>query len=175
MIKNPKYFYRRSLFAAKYATSSIRVGLTRSSSDGRHFYRSPFFESHRGEASSAAARPSFFTSWYWIGTLLAVLPEANRPSLLRGSIRGETVALALLGARLVRRRYGLIRSRALYLNETGDPAFDSLTIEHNGLLVAVAHETAARDALIAWFAGNGADADELHISGSADGTYREGG
>jgi CelD/BcsL family acetyltransferase involved in cellulose biosynthesis len=114
----------------------------------------------------AAVHPSFFTSWYWIGTLLAVVPEASRPSLLRGSIRGQTVALALLGARLVRRRHGLIRSRALYLNETGDPTFDSQTIEHNGLLVAVAHESAARDALIAWFAENGADSDELHISGS---------
>jgi CelD/BcsL family acetyltransferase involved in cellulose biosynthesis len=116
----------------------------------------------------AAAHPSFFTSWYWIGTLLALLPEASRPSLLRGSICGRTVALALLGARLVRRRHGLIRSRALYLNETGDPTFDSPTIEHNGLLVALAHESAARDALIAWFAENGADADELHISGSLD-------
>jgi CelD/BcsL family acetyltransferase involved in cellulose biosynthesis len=113
-----------------------------------------------------AAYPSFFTSWYWIGTLLAVLPEGSRPSLLRGSIRGQTVALALLGARLVRRRHGLIGSRALYLNETGDPTFDSLTIEHNGLLVAVAHESAALDALIAWFAEQDADADELHISGS---------
>jgi len=113
-----------------------------------------------------AACPSFFTSWHWIGTLVAILPEASRPSLLRGSVRGETVALALLGARVVRRRHGLIRSRTLYLNETGDPTFDSLTIEHNGLLVAVAHESAALDALIAWFAEHGADADELHISGS---------
>ncbi len=114
----------------------------------------------------AAAHPSFFTSWYWIGTLLAVLPEASRPSLLRGLICGQTVALALLGARLVRHRHSLIRSRALYLNETGDPTFDSLTIEHNGLLVAVAHESSALDALIAWFAENGADADELYLSGS---------
>src|SRR5579862_8273401 len=114
----------------------------------------------------AAARPSFFTSWYWIGTLLAILPEAIRPSLLRGSLRGETVALALLGARRVRRHHGLIRSRSLYLNETGDPTFDSLTIEHNGLLVAAAHERAALDALIGWFAENDADADELHLSGS---------
>ncbi len=114
----------------------------------------------------AAAHPSFFTSWYWIGTLLSVLPEASRPSLLRGSIRGKTIALALLGARLVRRRHGMICSRALYLNETGDPAFNSLTTEHNGLLVAGACESAALDALIAWFAQNRAVADELHINGS---------
>jgi hypothetical protein len=113
----------------------------------------------------AVARPSFFTSWHWIGTLLAILPERSRPSLLRGSVKGETVALALLGARVVHRRHGLIRSRSLYLNETGDPRFD-ITIEHNGLLVAIAHENGAVDALIAWFAERGADADELHLSGS---------
>ena len=112
------------------------------------------------------ARPSFFTSWHWIGTLLAILPEKSRPNLLRGSARGETVALALLGARLARRRHGLIRSRSLYLNETGDPGFDSLTIEHNGLLAAMSLESAALDALVAWFARNGAEADELNLSGS---------
>ena len=109
---------------------------------------------------------SFFISWHWIGTLLTLLPEASRPSLLRGSIRGgETIALALLGAGLERRRHGLICSRGLYLNETGDPTFDSLTIEHNGLLAAVDHEGAALDALIAWFVENAPDADELHIRG----------
>jgi CelD/BcsL family acetyltransferase involved in cellulose biosynthesis len=112
------------------------------------------------------AHPSFFTSWHWIGTLLAILPEASRPTLLRGSVQGETVALALLGARVVHRRHGLIRSRSLYLNETGDPIFDSLTIEHNGLLVASTLEQAALGALIGWFAERGAYADELHISGS---------
>ena len=112
----------------------------------------------------AAAHPSFLTSWHWIGTLLAVLPEASRPSLMRGSIGGQTVALAPLGAGLVRRRHGLIHSRALYLNETGDPTFDSLTIEHNGLPAAVGHEGAAVDALIAWFA-EAQDADELNIRG----------
>ena len=81
-----------------------------------------------------AAAPSFFTSWHWIGTFLTTLPEAKRPDLLRGSFSGETVALALIGAKLVR-RHGLIRSRALFLNETGDPDYD-VAIEHNGLLVA---------------------------------------
>ena len=113
-----------------------------------------------------AAAPSFFTSWYWIGTFLTALPEGKRPDLLRGSLRGETVALALIGAKLVRRRYGLIRSRALFLNETGDPDYD-VAIEHNGLLVATAYRRAASDALIRWFAEYGArEADELHVGGS---------
>ena len=86
--------------------------------------------------------------------------------MLRGSLRGETVALALIGAKLVRRRYGLIRSRALFLNETGDPDYD-VAIEHNGLLVATPYRRAASDALIRWFAEYGArEADELHVGGS---------
>jgi CelD/BcsL family acetyltransferase involved in cellulose biosynthesis len=113
-----------------------------------------------------AAEPSFFTSWHWIGTFLTALPEGKRPDLLRGSLRGETVALALIGARLIRRRYGLIRSRALFLNETGDPDYD-VSIEHNGLLVATPYRRAASNALIRWFAEYGArEADELYIGGS---------
>src|SRR3954468_9950475 len=112
------------------------------------------------------AAPSFFISWHWIGTFLSTLPEGKRPDLLRGSLRGETVALALIGAKLVRRRYGLIRSRALFLNETGDPDYD-VAIEHNGLLVATPYRRAASDALIRWFAEYGArEADELHVGGS---------
>ena len=88
----------------------------------------------------AAGNPSFFTSWHWIGTLLSALPPASRPKLLRGSAHGETVALALVGANETRRRRGLVRSRGLYLNETGDPRFDALTIEHNGILAAAEWE-----------------------------------
>jgi CelD/BcsL family acetyltransferase involved in cellulose biosynthesis len=112
------------------------------------------------------ARPSFFTSWHWIGTLLAALPETRRPKLLRGVLCGETVALALLGANIVRRRRGLVRSRGFFVNETGDPYFDdALTIEHNGLLAA-AHAKLALDGLLSWFAQRRAQADELYLSGS---------
>ena len=114
----------------------------------------------------AVARPSFFTSWQWVGTLLAALPAASRPSLLRGAARGETVGLALLGAGITRRRHGLVRSRALYLNETGDPRFDAITIEHNGILAPAGQEAAVFDAAIEWFADLGEVADELYISGS---------
>jgi CelD/BcsL family acetyltransferase involved in cellulose biosynthesis len=114
----------------------------------------------------AAGNPSFFTSWHWIGTLLSALPPASRPKLLRGNAGGETVALALLGANQTRRRRGLVRSRCLYLNETGDPRFDALTIEHNGILAAAEWELVVWDELIGWFASLRGEADELHVGGS---------
>ena len=115
----------------------------------------------------AVARPSFFTSWQWIGTLLAAMPAADRPGLLHGAAGGETVGLALLGAGTTRRRHGLVGSRALYLNETGDPRFDALTIEHNGILAPAGREAPVFDAVVEWFADLGDVADELYISGSA--------
>jgi CelD/BcsL family acetyltransferase involved in cellulose biosynthesis len=114
----------------------------------------------------AAARPSFFTSWHWIGTLLAAIPAASRPMLLRGSMHGETLALALLGSATTFRRHGLIRSRGFYLNETGDRRFDAMTIEHNGILTAAECEPAVLGALLGWFAQRRGEADELHVSGS---------
>jgi CelD/BcsL family acetyltransferase involved in cellulose biosynthesis len=114
----------------------------------------------------AAGSPSFFTSWHWIGTLLAAVPPASRPRLLRGCAEGDTIALAFLGASQSRRRRGLIRSRGLYLNETGDPYFDSPMIEHNGILAAAGYETAVWEALLTWFAAQREEADELYLSGS---------
>jgi len=121
---------------------------------------------HEWRTLETLARPSFFTSWHWIGTLLAALPRTQLPSLLRGVAGGRTVALALLGAGVSRRRNGLVRSRALYLNETGDPHFDALTIEHNGILAVAEREAPVFDAALAWFAGVREEADELHLSGS---------
>jgi len=121
---------------------------------------------HEWRALERTARPSFFTSWHWVGTLLTALPGTQMPSLLRGVADGRTVALALLGAGVSRRRNGLIRSRGLYLNETGDAHFDALTIEHNGILAAAGREAAVFDAALGWFAGLREEADELHFSGS---------
>ena len=115
---------------------------------------------------AVAQSSSFFISWAWIGSMLAAIPAASHPMLLRGRARGETVALALLGSAATRRRHGLIRARGLYLNETGDPRFDAMTIEHNGLLTASGSEAAIPEALLAWFAGWRGEADELHLSGS---------
>jgi CelD/BcsL family acetyltransferase involved in cellulose biosynthesis len=114
----------------------------------------------------SAANPSFFTSWHWIGTLLNALPPASRPKLLRGAVHGHAVSLALLGTNETRRRRRLVRSRGLYLNQTGDPRFDSLTIEHNGILAAAEWELVIWDELIGWFAGLRGEADELNVGGS---------
>jgi CelD/BcsL family acetyltransferase involved in cellulose biosynthesis len=121
---------------------------------------------HEWRTLEAQARPSFFTSWQWVGTLLAAVPAARRPSLLRGVERGETVALALLGAGVVHRRRRLVRSRALYLNQTGDPQFDAITIEHNGILAPAGREAGVFDAAVAWFRDLGNAADELYLSGT---------
>ena len=114
----------------------------------------------------SAGNPSFFTSWHWIGTLLNALPPASRPKLLRGTVHGQAVSLALLGTNETRRRRGLVRSRGFYLNETGDPRFDSLTIEHNDILAAAEWELVVWDELVGWFASLRGEADELHVGGS---------
>jgi CelD/BcsL family acetyltransferase involved in cellulose biosynthesis len=117
-------------------------------------------------ALEGVSRPSFFLSWAWIGSLLTAIPETARPMLLRGRVQGETAALALVGRAITRRRHGLIRSRGLYLNETGDPQYDAMTVEHNGILSAAGDESAVIDALLSWFAGLRGEADELFLSGS---------
>ena len=107
------------------------------------------------------ASASFFTSWRWIGTLLDALPAANRPQLLRAFTPSGTAALALCGHAIRRRIKGLIRSRALSINETGDRHFDAIFIEHNSLLAVPGLETAGMIAALSWFAGLRGEADEL--------------
>jgi CelD/BcsL family acetyltransferase involved in cellulose biosynthesis len=75
---------------------------------------------------------SFFLSWTWIGTWLETC--GLQPLLLSASANGRNVALALLVASTTR-RHMIVRSRQLHLHETGDPAIDRITIEHNGFLI----------------------------------------
>ncbi|WP_119680730.1 GNAT family N-acetyltransferase [Indioceanicola profundi] len=74
----------------------------------------------------------FFLSWLWIGTWLECLPGQARPRLLRASAQGRTVALAVVVPTL-RRRWAF--PGRVWLHETGDPDYDRLTIEYNGLLL----------------------------------------
>jgi len=79
----------------------------------------------------ARSNITFYLSWSWIG---AWIEEAGMPDLvLVGRAGGEPVCLGLL-RRGVQRRHGFVRSRTLYLHETGDEEKDVIFIEYNGLL-----------------------------------------
>jgi CelD/BcsL family acetyltransferase involved in cellulose biosynthesis len=107
---------------------------------------------------------SFFTSWTWIGTWLTLLPPDIRPQLLRIERDGQLHAAAI-AIRGEVRRLGIIKTRCLHINETGDPHLDCLTIEHNGLLSREPIDPAVWQALLEWFESGAAEADELSISG----------
>jgi CelD/BcsL family acetyltransferase involved in cellulose biosynthesis len=106
---------------------------------------------------------SFFVSWRWIGSWLGALPLHVRPELLRVESQGRTVALGVLVGRLVR-RHGVLLSRALFLNSTGDPLLDELTIEYNGLLSERGFEQEATRSCVEFLLSRG-DWDECFLDG----------
>jgi CelD/BcsL family acetyltransferase involved in cellulose biosynthesis len=118
----------------------------------------------------ARADASFFQSWRWIGTWLALTPEDDRPQLLTGRRSGEVVALALLG-RHTAWRHGFVVSRGLYLTETGRKEFDGLTIEYNGILADRAHAAEVIPAALAYLVAGVKGWDELFLPGVREGIY----
>jgi len=110
------------------------------------------------------AAASFFQSWSWIGCWLEALPAEARPDLLTARADGETVGLALLGRRNGR-RHGILPVQGLYLNETGDPALDCLTVEYNGILAPPEIAERVAGACLAHLAEAEGGWDELHLGG----------
>jgi CelD/BcsL family acetyltransferase involved in cellulose biosynthesis len=78
----------------------------------------------------AVGAHSFFVTWPWIGTWLRCLPHPPQTMLLRATQGDETVGLAVLTLKRSTRRG--ISVKQAWLNTTGDPAYDCITIEHNG-------------------------------------------
>ena len=109
---------------------------------------------------------SFFISWGWIGAWLGALPSSIRPELLRVWSQGRIVAVGVLVPRLLR-RHGVFLSRALFLNSTGHPDLDALTIEYNGLLTERGFERAAARACVEFLLSRG-DWDECFLDGLGD-------
>ncbi|HJX53845.1 MAG TPA: GNAT family N-acetyltransferase [Polyangia bacterium] len=109
---------------------------------------------------------SFFRSWSWIGAWLGALPSAIRPELLRVTSEGRTVALGVLVRRRLR-RHGVLLSRALFLNSTGDPDLDEITIEYNGLLCERGFEQESARACIEFLLSRD-DWDEWFLDGVQD-------
>lgn len=107
---------------------------------------------------------SFFTSWSWIRTWLACLPPRSRTFLLRASNDGLTVGLGIFVSRRILRR-GLVGSRSLFLHQTGLPRYDSLAIEHNGLLLARGYEQPVAERVLDCLLNVAPSWDEVHLNG----------
>lgn len=75
------------------------------------------------------AAGSFFQSWTWMGCLAEC--RFTDPVLLEIRREGQLLAMALFNRRA--RRFG---GEALWLGESGDRRWDTVFIEHNGLLTA---------------------------------------
>lgn len=94
---------------------------------------------------------SFFLSWHWIGPWLKHLPTGANAHAMVVRRNDRIVGLAILCRRVIR-RYGILPMPSWLLHETGDPVFDGLTIEYNGILVdrSCADQTIAESLL--WMA-----------------------
>ena len=112
-------------------------------------------------ALERTAAPSFCQSWHWIGSWLA--ESGLQPRLLVARRDGAVVGLGLVQA-AVRRHAGL-PVRGLYLNQAGDPAFDCVTIEFNGMLAAPDDRAAVDTACIEALFSQGGRFGALYLSG----------
>src|SRR5262245_55247204 len=83
----------------------------------------------------SSSRPSYFLSWGWVETWLDTLPASAGITLYVARRAGAPIAAFFLGAR-TRWRHRVLPSRTLYLNQTGDPAYDEICIEYNGVLTS---------------------------------------
>jgi CelD/BcsL family acetyltransferase involved in cellulose biosynthesis len=109
----------------------------------------------------ASAGPvSYFNSWPWIETWLGMLPsDTDVKFVVMSDASGPAIAFFLGKSPLT--RYGVIKSNAYFLNETGHPEFDQLCIERNGVMMREGLNASLSDILAAlpgeW--------DEFYVSG----------
>jgi hypothetical protein len=89
--------------------------------------------------------------------------------LLKASHGSELIGLAALTLKrgAIRR---VLPVRQAWLNCSGDPELDSITVEHNGFASPAPLDHLLLPALIDWFAAGGTTADELVLPGVAPGS-----
>jgi CelD/BcsL family acetyltransferase involved in cellulose biosynthesis len=112
----------------------------------------------------ARADCSFFQSWTWIGSWLKALPDLTALSVLTAKDAGTIVGLCVIGRRLAR-RHGFVSVRGWFLNETGDPALDTLTVEHSGVLMQRGTERAVLAAVARELIASTPSWDEFRLTG----------
>lgn len=123
------------------------------------------------DAFATGSKHSFFLSGLWIRNWLSVLPPETNAQLVLISRADDPVAMAwIVGKKVV--RHGIVKSRTLFLNESGRQDLDQLTIEYNGLLSRAEESEAAIQKLLEWFGRRARSWDELVISGIEGHSFR---
>lgn len=119
------------------------------------------------------ANASFFLSWPWMGTWLQWLPADLPAQLLQVECGGTVIGLAVLTRRVLHRHH-LLRSRALFLNSSGDAALDEISIEHNGVLAESGGEVAVTRAGVRHLIERERRWDEIFVDGMGNPAILEG-
>lgn len=113
------------------------------------------------------ASNTVFLSWRWIGVWLSVFqPKAKVLRVTQGS---RLVGLGIV-VRSIERRHAVLRSRCLYLHQTGLDAEDQIWIEYNGFLSGRGYESSVAVACLEHLKRREPDWDEFVI-GAADEEY----
>jgi hypothetical protein len=104
---------------------------------------------------------TYFSSWGWVGNWLKLLPKEIAPYVLVAETAGHVVGLALFVEKSVTRHYGLFTSDVLFLQETGIPECDQLTLEYSNFLLDPAREQEIAACCIRYLATNLPEWDEI--------------
>ena len=107
---------------------------------------------------------SFFLSWLWVGTWLHHRPPGSAPHLLVARRGEQVVGLAVLCRRTLW-RFALLRTRCWLLHESGDPVFDRLFVEYNGILADRRCADAVLAASFGWLSRHLPGFDDMLLAG----------
>jgi CelD/BcsL family acetyltransferase involved in cellulose biosynthesis len=107
---------------------------------------------------------SFFVAWTWIGSWLRSLPDLNGIFFLQLLRENQIVGAAILTVRAARFRR-LVPIQQAWLNASGSPKLDCVTIEHNGVASNLDWASEIWPALESWLSANPRQLDELVLPG----------
>lgn len=115
----------------------------------------------------AQADASFFQSWTWMQAWLKSLPNSNNLYLLQLRKDGHPLGLGIIGRSSIT-RHRVLRSMSVQLSETGDVALDTLTVEHNDILMRRGWELPVWRSTLELLARTQDGWEELRVSGMSN-------
>jgi len=112
---------------------------------------------------------SYFTSWGWISTWIKSLPTDSDLEFIVG-FRDDNPVLAFFFGQRRTVKYGVLPSRVVSLNTTGNPYYDQLYIEYNSILYDGLTESVHKE-LLDYFGKLGCD--EFILPGMSSGFVQD--